>query len=430
MAALDLSSRLAGVLARTKSLYVSACAAEVCELPDLWAASGLRDAVVTALFSPLVNHRSYCDAERGIRTRTFLLPRALKGDMARGLVEFCPWRYSMIDRWMREPGRFDTAMVMLSPPDADGLCSLGPQADFFPSFHRDVKQIIGLINPHLPRTAGHEQIPFKSLALAIDYDFPLLEMDLRPGDAASDNIARLIAERVPDGATVQLGTGQLPSQVLARLAGHRNLSIHTGIIDDNILKLEAAGALDPSKPIVTGTAIGTRVLYDSIADQKRFALKPVAFTHAYANIAGADRFTAVNSVLQVDLLGQVSGEAIGGRIAASPGGLPDFVRGAQDSPGGQAIIAVRASGEGARADGVTSIIDTPSVVTNGAVEAHIIVTEFGVADVRGLSMDRRAEAIIGIAAPNSRDRLADEWRALRSQFFGSGRPPLLKQAAV
>lgn len=421
--------QLAGVLSQARSLYVSACAAEIADLPEILAACGLRDTVITGVFSPLVNQRSYADAARGLTVRTFLLTRALKADMARGLVEFCPWRYSIIDRWLRSPDRFDTAVVMLSPPDADGLCSLGPQADFFPSFHREVKQIIGFINPNMPRTAGHELIPYASLAAAVDYDEPLLEMTLRPADAVSVEIARHIAARVPDGATVQVGTGQLPSEVLAQLASHRNLSIHTGIVDDNILKLEASGAMAAGKPIVTGTAVGTRVLYDAIADVRRFALKPTAHVHAYASIAAANRFTAINSVLQIDLLGQASGEAIGGRIAASPGGLPDFVRGAQDSDGGQSFIAVRANGGGGRFDGIVPIIDDPAVVTNGATDAHLIVTEFGVADVRGLSMDRRAEAIIGLAAPEARDGLAQAWRRLRQQFFGGERLTQLMRAA-
>ncbi|MDF0545104.1 acetyl-CoA hydrolase/transferase C-terminal domain-containing protein [Sphingobium sp. H39-3-25] len=413
---LSFSSRLSGQLSATRSLYVSACAAEIDGLPDMFETGGLRDAVITGIFSPLVNQRSYADPDLNVKVRTFLLTRPLKADMGRGLIEYCPWRYAMVNRWLVAPDRFDTAIVMLSPPDEAGMCSLGVQADFFPSFHRSVRRIIGFINPQLPPTHGHDRVPYASLAAAIDYDVPLPEMAARPSDAATVAIATFIGNLVPDGATVQVGTGQLPSEVLVQLSHHRNLKVHTGIIDDNILKLEEAGALSRAGPIVTGTAIGTRRLYDGLADKGRFAFKPVAYTHAHGNIAGVDRFTAINSVLQVDLLGQVSGEAIGGRIAASPGGLPDFARGAQGSPGGQSIIAVRASG-GARQNGIVPLIDNPAIITNGAVDAHRIVTEFGVADVRDLSMDARAQAIIAIAAPEARDSLELEWRKIRQGFF-------------
>lgn len=414
----EIAAQLGDTLSGVRKLYVSACAAEIEELPELFGLLGLTDVQITGIFSPLVNQRSYADAERRLTVQSFLLTRALRTDMARGLVELCPWRYSMIDRWLSAPDRFDAAVVMLAPPDKDGMCSLGVQADFLPSFHRNVKRIIGFINPNMPQTAGHDRIPYSALAAAVDYDRPLLEMVQRPTDTVSQSIAAFIAGRVTDGATIQIGTGQLPSAVLAGLAGHRNLAVHTGIVDDHILELEGTGALAADRPIVTGTAIGTRRLYDALADERRFAMKPVAFTHVHRNIASVPRFTSINSVLQVDLLGQVCGEAIGGRYMAMPGGLPDFARMAQDSPGGQSIIAVRAGGGDGRHEGIVPLIQDPAVVTNGAVDAHVLVTEFGVADVRGLSFDKRAEAIIAIAAPESRDRLHESWRVMRQGFFG------------
>ena len=406
------------VLADAKSLYVSACAAEIEVLPDLLLESPPTGATVTGLFSPLVNQRAYALPEIQLRARTFLLTRALKIRMAEGWVDYCPWRYSMIDRWMSASGRFDTAAIMISPPDANGMCSLGVQSDFFPALHGQVARIVGFINPRMPRSSGHRQISIDELSVAVDYDVPLLTMEMRAADCASASIARTIAGMVPDGATIQLGTGQIPSEVLAQLKDHRNLKVHTGIIDDNILKLEDSGALDRSLPIVTGTAIGSPGLYDALADPRRFAMSPVSFTHTYANIVRPERFTAINSVLQIDLLGQASGEAIGGRIAASPGGLPDFTRGAQDSAGGQSIVAVRASGGVGKHDGIVPLIDNPAVVTVSAADAHIFVSEFGAVNVRGMSMDRRAEAIISISAPESRQYLFDTWTALRSQLFG------------
>lgn len=421
---------LARALAETRSLYVSACAAEIGALPAMLADSGAHDAVITGIFSPLVNQVSLADADRNLRVRAFLLTRALKADMARGLVEFHPWRYGVIDRWFAQPDLFDTALVMLSPPDANGMCSMGVQADFFPGFHHQVNRVIGFINPQMPDTAGHRRIALSALAGVIEHDAPLPELANRPADAASTTIAQAVACLVPDGATVQIGTGQIPSEVLARLAGHRGLRIHTGIIDDNILALEASGALTHDVPIITGTAIGTRRLYDALTDHSRFQLKPVSYTHRHANIAVAEKFTAINSVLQVDLFGQVSGEAIGGRIAATPGGLPDFARAAADSLGGQSIIAVRARGELGKQDGIVPIIDNPAIITNGSVDADVVVSEFGTARLRGLSFEARAQAMIAISPPEQRDGLEQEWRTMRSRLFAGSRLQVASRIAV
>jgi acyl-CoA hydrolase len=271
------------MLSEASSLYVSACAAEIEALPDWLKAAAPRDATVTGLFTPLVNHRAYAVPEIELRARTFLLTRELKRLMAQGWVEYCPWRYSRIDAWMGAPRRFDTAAIMLSSPDEYGMCSLGVQSDFFPALHKQVDRIIGFINPQMPHTDGHAKIAIRELAATVDYDVPLLTMDIREADTASATIARLVAGLVPDGATIQLGTGQIPSEVLAQLTNHRNLRVHTGIVDDNILKLEQSGALDLSFPIVTGTAIGSKELYEALVDKRRFALKPVSYTHAYAN---------------------------------------------------------------------------------------------------------------------------------------------------
>lgn len=414
-----LTSELTSILTGAREIYVSGCAAEIGDLSELLRDQGASDCTITGLFSPLVNHGSCADADRGIRVRTFLLTKALKAGLVDGHVDYCPWRYSMINRWLAAEGRFDAALVMVSPPDRNGLCSLGVQADFLPAFHGRVGRLIAIVNPNMPHAGGDALIDHRAFAATIDYDRPLAEMRDKPADEISDRIARTIVGLVPDGATIQLGTGQIPSRVLANLTAHKGLKIHTGVIDDNILALEASGAIDRSVPIRTGTAVGTAALYAELADRQRFEMKSVAYTHAYANIAATRGFNAINSVLQIDLLGQASAEAIGGRIAASPGGLPDFVRGAQDSDGGQSIIAVRALPAG-KSEGIVPLLGDPGVVSCGAVEGHIFVSEFGVADVRGLSIDRRAEAIISIAAPQRRAALLDAWKAMRGELFGRG----------
>jgi acyl-CoA hydrolase len=415
-AALDVA-RLGEVLASAKNIYVSGCAAEISELPALFTQHRPSGAIVTGIFSPLVSRRSYADANIGLRVRSFFLTRQLKEQLATGMVDYCPWRYHTIDRWLAAPGRFDTAVVMLSPPDDQGNCSLGVQADFLPSFSKHVRRVVGFINPRMPRTRGDTLIDYASLTAVVDCDAPLMTMLPKPPDAQAVAIANRISELVQDDSTLQFGIGQIPSQVIARLGNHRMLRVHSGIIDDNILPLEISGALDRDIPIVTGTAIGTTDLYDALADGRRFSLRAVSYTHAFRTIAVLKRFTAVNSVLQVDLMGQMSAEGSGGALVASPGGLPDFVRGALESDGGRSIIAVRGKGVAGHPGGVVPLLGSSVPVTVGAGDADIIVTEFGAAHVRHLSIDARAEAIIAIAAPEDQQQLAREWARVRSAML-------------
>lgn len=420
-------AQLGAILSTAKHLYVSGGAGDIPDLSALLRRHGTRDATVTGIFSPLVNRLSYADREHGVRVRTFFMNATLREHLAEGLVDYCPWRYGVADAYLSAPGRFDTALVMLSPPDADGICSLGVQADFFPSFRDRVPRIVGFINPRMPRTAGDTAVRYDALAAAVDCDVPLRTATGRAPDPALAAIAAHITPFVPDGATLQLGIGQIPSQVLARLGDRRALRVHSGIVDDHVLGLQASGALDPDAPIVTGMAIGTPALYDAVADAARFRFRAVAHTHAFATLARIPRFIAVNSVLQVDLLGQMSAEGSGAGLVATPGGLPDFARGALASDGGRAIIAVRARAPAGHPAGIVPLLGASTPVTLGAIDADVVVTEFGAASIRHLALDERAAALIAIAAPEDRASLAAQWSEVRASLLGrtrdAARPP-------
>jgi acyl-CoA hydrolase len=417
MNVLPARSHIENVLASAKSIYASGAAAEIAFLPALIHRCTPSGGIVTGIFTPPLNRRSYANAETGIRMRAFFLLGEVKRHVDLGLVEFCPWRYGAINRWMCTPGRFDTALVMLSPPDANGNCSLGVQTDFLPGFHRQVDRIVGFINPQMPRTVGEGTISYRDLSAVVDCDMPLNALPQRPPDDVAARIAENIISLIPDRATLQTGIGQIPSLVIAKLVNHRGLRIHSGVVDDNVLALEHSGALDRDVSVVTGTAVGTPLIYAAVANNPRFEFRSVNHTHSYNVIANRKSFCAVNSVLQVDLFGQASAESNSGRLVATPGGSPDFARGALDSDGGQSIIAVRARNAGDIPNGIVAALGTPGLATCSAVDADILVTEFGVARVRELPLDKRAEAIITIAAPEDRDHLAREWAAMRARFF-------------
>jgi acyl-CoA hydrolase len=405
-------------LSGAREIYVSGCSVEIAGLRGVLNELGIAG-TITSILSPPVNHGCYASNEMSRSERTFFLNRRIKAEMRHGGIMFCPWSYSQIARWLSTPWRFDAAVVMISPPDKDGMCSLGPQADFLPTFYDKVGALIGVVNPAMPRTGGDALIPYDRFAATFVHESRLLEMSATsPGsDPAIEAIAGYIGELVPDGATIQMGLGKVPSAVGAALRDHRRLRIHSGLIDDNTLLLEDAGALDQDCPIVSGVAIGTRQLFDRIDGDPRFVFRSVGYTHDPVAIGRIPNFMSINGALQVDLFGQLNSEGIGGGIMASPGGLPEFSRGANLSQGGRAIVSLKA-GRGSRAQGgIVACVAEPGLVTAPRVDIDVVVTEFGVARLRDLSLEQRAQALIAIADPIERDMLANSWRGMMQKAF-------------
>lgn len=413
------AAALANALGDAQEIYVSGCSAEVPGLSELLSEAGIT-ATITGITSPILNVGSYADQALRRRYRTFFLNAALRRDMAAGLVDFCPWTYGAISKWLSKPKRFDAAIVMVSPPDADGLCSFGTQSDFLPDFYQDMPRLIGVINPNMPRTLGVPGISLVQFSTLFELDVPVMSIsgDDVPDDPLSETIARHVANLIPDGATIQMGIGKVPQALTQALVSHRHLRVHTGLVDSNIIALEASGALSSDHPIVTGVAMGSRELYDLVHENPRFRFAPASYTHAAEVLANTPKLIAMNGALQVDLFGQLNSEGGDGRILASPGGLPEFLRGAQRSEGGLVIVALKAQrgrkGEG----GIVAQISEPRLVTGPRYDIDVVVTEHGAMDLRQLSLDQRAEALISLADPDMRATLTDRWAAVRKAGLG------------
>ncbi|MFV0490699.1 MAG: acetyl-CoA hydrolase/transferase family protein [Pseudorhodobacter sp.] len=415
----DLTSEaLIRELGCAREIYVSGCAAEITALPDLLGHSQA-GATVTTILSPLVNTRSYADPVSGRRCRSFFLNREIKEHMRGGYVDFCPWSYSRIAQWLCDDVVMDAAVIMTSPPDDHGRVSLGIQTDFFPLFRHRTRKLIAVVNPELPYTEGPTVLPLEDFDAVFAAEQPLLTA---PAGGKSDEVATAIAtnvaELLPDGATIQLGLGKVSQAVAGLLLSHRDLSMVSGLVDDNVLRLDEAGAMRRDRPIITGAAIGSAGFYATLHCNPRFSFRPTDLTHASGVLAKLDRFFSVNSTLQVDLFGQINSEMVNGRLISTPGGFPDFLRGAMLNPEGRSIVTVRARGGHKTAPGIVSQFTSPAAVTGTKTDIDIVVSEFGVAEVAGLTMDARAATLIAIAAPEDRDRLQDEWDAYRI----TGRP--------
>ncbi|MAM73846.1 MAG: hypothetical protein CMO29_08585 [Tistrella sp.] len=304
----------------------------------------------------------------------------------------------------------DAACFMVAPPDSRGICSFGPVCDFLPDLWQRIPVRIGVINPCLPRTRGTAGIPLSDFSGLIEDD-----RDLPAVGSGSDDATRAIAARlaglVPDGATLQIGLGRTPEGALAGLHGHRGLAIHSGLIGDAVVDLLEAGALRPGMSVTTGVAIGTRRLYD-LAGDPVFSFRPVSYTHAPRVLAGIEGLVTVNAVNEIDLFGQGYAEMRGGGFVSGPGGATDFARGAKWA-GGLRVVVLPAAASGGRVSRIVPPGAGQGPVSLGRFDIDVVVTDHGLADLRGLTHDRRAEALIAAAAPAFRAALAkgwDDWR--------------------
>ncbi|KQT35308.1 hypothetical protein ASG29_04205 [Sphingomonas sp. Leaf412] len=393
-------TRIADLLPQGSLVLVEGGAAASVALPGL-----VRDTdhlTFTGIVVPGVNRMPWL-ANPTARFETFFMTPELAeaGDR----VDFLPLAYSDIRRRLSSRA-IDAALFSVAPPDADGMCSFGPTVDFIADLWRDIPVRIAHINPLMPRTSGHPGIPRDAFHAAVEAPQPLTEVDDGAPDPRTATIAANVAAFIGDGATVQVGIGTLPGAVLRALRDRRDLSIHSGLIGDGAIDLLDSGAVPGGERIVTGLAIGTRRLYDALPGSGiRFA--PVAHTHDWATIARHRDFVAVNSAMEVDLFGQGYSERTAGGWNSGTGGATDFARGAALG-GGLRILALPASARAASRIVPAGTGRGPATLSR--TDTDIVVTEHGAADLRGLSHDARAAALIAIAAPAHREDLARSWR--------------------
>jgi 4-hydroxybutyrate CoA-transferase len=311
----------------------------------------------------------------------------------------------------------DAVLVSASPPDAHGFCSLGTSVEAMHAAIRAARTVIVQLNRRMPRTLGESFIHVDDIDVAVEVDVPLPEAPRpRIGDVER-RIGAYIADLVPDGATLQLGIGAIPAATAGFLGTKRDLGIHTEMFTDAVVDLVEQGVVTGQAKarnrgkIVAAFMVGTQRLYDFVDDNPMVEMRAVDFTNDTHVIRSFRHMTAINSAIEVDLTGQVVADSIGRRMYSGVGGQMDFMRGAALAPEGRAIIALPSTGG---ANGQFSRITWALAEGAGVVttRAHVrtVVTEYGVAELWGKSLRERAEALIAIAHPDHRDRLAFEAR--------------------
>lgn len=359
----------------------------------------------TGAIIPGTNPYSYL-ANADCRAEIFFMTPPFKSAPAEQ-VDFRPLSYNGIRAHLLSTP-IDAALFMVTPPDADGWCSFGPAVDFTAELWSQIPVRIAHINASMPRTRGHRGIPFSELTAYVEADQGFDAAPDTTEDHTASAIAAHIAPYVGDGATLQTGIGKVPGAVLRALTGRRNLRIHSGLIVDEVVDLLEAGALADGVPVVAGCAIGSARLYAAIT-RPQFSFQPVSVTHNLALIAAIPDFIAINSALEVDLLGQVYAEVGPRGLMSGPGGSPDYARAAALSPGGLRIIALPASAARGSISRIVAPGDASGPVSLGRFDVDLIVTEHGVADLRDKGYAARAAALVAIAAPDHRETLSAQW---------------------
>jgi 4-hydroxybutyrate CoA-transferase len=352
------------------------------------------------------------------RLTTFFDYKGLRQTWQGGRIDFVPLHYSEIVPWLRGVGRIDLAIIMVAEPHDDGGSSVGLAADFVPDILPRCDAVLAQCNPSMPRMAGAPVLPAAKLDYVVHADRPLPVVGEVANDATSAAIAQNVATLVRDGDTIQYGVGRLPQLAAAELVGKQDLGLHTGLASPVMRQLVESGALtgrlksrDRGRHI-TGAICGDRAFYDWCAASGDIALRPVSYTHDIEVLGSIDNLVAINSALEVDLFGQTNAEMAGRTQISATGGLVDFLRGARRSRDGRAIICLPSARAGGTKSNIVPRIE--SIVTVARTDIDFVVTEHGMAELAYLSTEKRAEALIAIAAPQFRDMLEDGWRGTAS----------------
>jgi 4-hydroxybutyrate CoA-transferase len=330
-----------------------------------------------------------------------------------GRALFTPCHFSRIPSLFTEKVLpVDVMLMMLSQPDEHGYCSYGVSVDYTKPAAESAKLVIAEVTPNMPRTFGESVIHVSE----IDY---IVETDSKPAvltppelSGTDEKIGRNIAELIKDGDCLQLGIGAVPDAILNFLTDKKDLGIHSEMISDGVVNLVEKGVINCSKKnyhpgrIVVTFLMGTERLYKFVNSNPMVEMYPVSYVNNPAVIARNDNMVSVNSALQVDFTGQVVSDTIGYKQYSGTGGQLDFVRGAAWSNGGRSILAFSSTASGGKLSRIVPHIDEGASVTTPRTDTHYIVTEYGIADLRGKSVVERGKALIKIAHPDFKEELA------------------------
>lgn len=366
-----------------------------------------------------VHDRPYHAGAFGDRLRhvSYFLTPKLREHFERGTIDLMPNDLSRIPSILRARAKDPLLLVSVSPPDRHGYVSFGTNAMYGAALMGEVR-VFAEVNRRMPRTSGRNQLHLSQVVGWVEADYPLWSPPPVPITDTDRAIASFVAERIPNEATLQIGIGAVPDAVAGLLADHRDLGIHTEFLADGVRRLIESGAATGAMKrherfqAVTTDSFGSPEMYPFLDEKRHVQFWPVEETNHVPVIAMHPKFCAVNATMQVDLLGQCASETLGSHYISSSGGQADFMRGAALSDGGQSFIVTHATAVNGTISRIQPTLTPGAIVTTHKNLVDKVVTEYGVAELRGRTVRQRAAALIAVAAPAFRDELRGAARKL------------------
>lgn len=333
----------------------------------------------------------------------------------RKYLSYVPCNFSQIPRALTEHMRVNTFVVTVSPMDASGHFSLGTNNDYASTLVRHCDRVIVEVNRNMPRVFGDSLVHVSEIQAIVENHVELPQVPYKEPDADALKIGKLIADEIPDGATLQLGIGNLPNAVAHYLEDRKDLGIHSELFSHAFADLVRCGAangrkktLHPRKHVFT-FVLGDTETCEFINDNPSMETYPSSYVNDVRIIALHDNMVSVNTAVEVDIYGQVNAEFMNGHQYSGAGGQFDFVKGSSLSKGGKSFIGLKSVAKGGK---ISCIVPSVQMATDARMDVEYIVTEFGMVNLRGKSTKERAELLISIAHPNFRKELYDHAKSI------------------
>jgi len=404
------------------SVYIHAAAATPVPLIDALVASADRLRDVRIIHGLTFGDAPYCRPEysKSFHVHALFIGANVRDAVNEGRGDYAPVFMSDIPYlFTSRVVPIDVCLVQVSPPDAHGYCSYGVSVDVTLAARKYARVVIAEVNKQMPRTFGRSFVHVSRLTHIIEADRPLPEhVSPAPSDIER-RIGEHVASLVEDGATLQIGVGEIPNATLACLYDRRDLGVHTEMFSDGVVDLVEAGAITndmktvmPGK-IATSFVLGTKRLYGFVDNNPSVEFQTSDIINNPHIIAQNYKMTSINSALQVDITGQVSADSIGSTLYSGPGGQVDFVRGASRSRDGKAIIALPSTAKDGTVSRIVPLLEPGGGVVTSRADVHYVVTEYGIADLFGKSVRGRARELINIAHPSFRVTLEKECNRIK-----------------
>ncbi|MQA74613.1 MAG: propionyl-CoA--succinate CoA transferase [Solirubrobacterales bacterium] len=372
-------------------------------------ADGLEDVRIHQML-PL-RERAYINGQvPTLRHVSWFLSPHDRAAFAAGNCDLVPNNFSEVPRLMSHSTKRSMVVAACAPPDRHGYFSLSTHAEYVAAMIGEAPFFLEA-NAQMPRTFGENHVHVSQVVGWCEADYPMIEVPPREGTDTDRRIAELVVERIPDGATLQAGIGSVPDQVLGMLGDHSDLGVHTELMGDGFVDLIESGVINGTRKAthrntaITTSALGTQRLYDFVAENPAVELWPVDHTNDPRHIGREPRATAINATLEVDFLGQCASESLGMDYWSSSGGQIDYTRGVLYAEEGQSFIVLHSTPHDESSSRIVPELHAGAAVTSSKNIVDKVVTEYGVAELRGRSIADRTGRLIEIAHPKFRDQL-------------------------